>query len=85
MLASASIFLEINLPNAATWFYFSVLLAVALFFKFSRLFSVRNWDILSLYLIVPGLFLVQEGGDSDHWGYIWLLSVSGYFWGALPI
>ncbi len=80
MLASVSIFLEINLPNAATWFYFSILLGVALFFKFSRLFSVRNWDILTLYLIVPGLFLVQEGGQSDRWGYIWLLSVSGYFW-----
>jgi hypothetical protein len=56
----ASIFLDFNLPNAATWFYFAVLLAVALFFKFSRLLSVRNWDVLTLFLLVPGLLLLQE-------------------------
>ena len=28
----ASIFFEINVPNAATWSYFSLLLAIALFF-----------------------------------------------------
>lgn len=56
----ASIFQEFNLPNAATWFYFSLLLAVALFFKFSRLLSLRNWDVLALFLLVPGLLLRQE-------------------------
>lgn len=56
----ASIFLEFNLPNAATWFYLSLLLAVALFFRFSRLLSVRNWDVLALFLLVPGLLLRQE-------------------------
>jgi hypothetical protein len=59
----ASIFLDFNLPNAATWFYFSLLLAVALFFKFNRLLSVRNWDVLTLFLLVPGLLLVLEGHD----------------------
>src|SRR5437773_12544811 len=53
----ASIFQELNLPNAATWFYFSVLLAVALCFKFSRLLSLRNCDVLVLFLFVPGLLL----------------------------
>ncbi|MBL8794971.1 MAG: hypothetical protein JNM56_13765 [Planctomycetia bacterium] len=56
----ASIFLKFNLPDATTWFYFSLLLAVALFFKFSRLLSVRNWDVLTLFLLVPGLLLRQE-------------------------
>jgi hypothetical protein len=60
MSLSASIFYEFNLPNAATWFYFALLLAVALFFKFSRLLSVRNWDVLTLFLLVPGLLLLQE-------------------------
>src|SRR5205823_5234928 len=55
-----SIFLEFNLPNAATWFYFSLLLAIALFYKFTRLLSMRNWDILTLFLLVPGLLLLQE-------------------------
>src|SRR5206468_985689 len=57
----ASIFFEINLPNAATWSYFSLLLAIALFFKFTRLLSIRNLDVLGLFLLVPGLLLLQEG------------------------
>ncbi|HYT88552.1 MAG TPA: hypothetical protein VEL76_07575, partial [Gemmataceae bacterium] len=59
-MASASIFFDFNLPNATTWFYFSFLLAVALFFKFSRLLSVRNWDIVTVFLLVPGLLVIQE-------------------------
>ena len=58
MMVSASIFFEFNLPNATTWFYFSFLLAVALFFKFSRLLSVRNWDVVTVFLLVPGLLLL---------------------------
>src|SRR5437763_15562563 len=61
MIALASIFTEFNLPNATTWFYFSLLLAVALFYKFNRLLSLRNWDVLTLFLLVPGLLLVLEG------------------------
>ena len=57
MAMPASSFLEFNLPDPATWFYLSLLLAVALFFKFSRVLSVRNWDILTLFLLVPGLLL----------------------------
>jgi hypothetical protein len=60
MTALASIFFDFNLPNATTWFYFSLLLAVALFFKFSRLLSVRNWDVVTLFLLVPGLLMLQE-------------------------
>jgi hypothetical protein len=56
----ATIFSDFRLPTAATWFYFSLLLAVALFFKFSRLLSMRNWDVLTIFLLVPGLLLLQE-------------------------
>ncbi len=59
-MVSASLFFEFNLPNATTWFYFSFLLAVALFFKFARLLSVRNWDVVTVFLLVPGLLLLQE-------------------------
>jgi len=55
-----SIFLDFNLPNAATWFYFSLLLTVAIFFQFTRVFSLRNLDLLTLYLLFPGLLLLQE-------------------------
>jgi hypothetical protein len=59
MTAPFSLFLDFNLPNATTWFYFSFMLAVALFVKFGRLFSIRNWDIVTLFLLVPGLLVVQ--------------------------
>src|SRR5437016_10974957 len=64
MLAAGSIFFEFHLPNATTWFYLSLLLAVALFFKFSRFLSVRNWDVLTLFLLVPGLLLRQEAAST---------------------
>src|SRR5262245_50203391 len=60
MTPSGSIFLDFSLPNATTWASFSFLLAIALFFKFSRLLSIRNWDVLTLFLLVPGLLLLQE-------------------------
>ena len=57
---SSSIFLDLALPNATTWFYFSFLLAVTLFVRFDRFLSMRNWDILAFYLIIPGLLCIQE-------------------------
>jgi hypothetical protein len=55
-----SIFLEFKLPNAATWLYFSLILTVALFFQFGRILSVRNLDLLTLFLMAPGFLLLQE-------------------------
>lgn len=86
----SSIFLEFHLPNAATWFYFSLLLTIALFFQFNRFFSLRNWDLLALFLFVPGFLLIQEAGQYDpsdvdvaqpvrFYGYVWLLAASGYW------
>jgi hypothetical protein len=49
-----------------------------LFFKFSRLLSVRNWDVVTLYLLVPGLLLLFEDG-ANWYGYLWLFCGSGYF------
>src|SRR5262245_41670813 len=73
-----SIFTRFNLPNATTWFYFSALLAIALFFKFGRILSVRNWDVLTLFLPAPGLLLLSD--KNGAWvGYLWLLMVSAYF------
>src|SRR5712692_995735 len=59
MPAPIAIFLDFSLPNATTWFYFSFLLAMALFYKFSRLLSVRNLDVVMIFLLVPGLLVVQ--------------------------
>ncbi|HVS37345.1 MAG TPA: hypothetical protein VMS17_17420 [Gemmataceae bacterium] len=79
MNGNGSIFLDFQLPTAATWFYFSGLLAVALFVKFSRLLSVRNLDVLSLFLFAPGFLLLLESHGANRWGYAWLLIASGYF------
>ncbi len=79
MNGAGSIFLDFQLPTAATWFYFSGLLAVALFVKFSRLLSVRNWDVLTLFLFAPGFLLLLESHGDNRWGYAWLLITSGYF------
>src|SRR5436309_2860295 len=78
MNTNESIFLAFNLPNATTWLYLSLLLAVALFFKFSRFLSVRNLDVLTLFLLVPGLLLLREN-HANWFGYLWLLIGSGYF------
>jgi len=56
----ASIFLDFNLPNAATWFYLSIVIAIALFLRFNRLIALRNWDLLTLFLLTPGFLLLQE-------------------------
>ena len=59
MLATLAVLLDFSLPNATTWFYFSFLLAVALFFKFGRLLSMRNGDVVALFLLVPGLLVIH--------------------------
>src|SRR5439155_27322139 len=88
------VFLDFNLPNATTWFYLSLMLAVGLFFKFNRFFSLRNWDILSLYLLVPGFLFLQQAyrlksppATFSHpdaavlagYGFIWLMAGSACF------
>ena len=72
-----------------TWAYLSSLLTIALYFKFSRFWSVRNLDLVILILLAPGLLLVQYGIDQqafrsnaiashiEHMGYIWLFAVNG--------
>jgi hypothetical protein len=55
-----SIFLDFHLPNAATWFYFSLILAISLFFQFTRPICLRNFDLLSLFLLAPAFLLLQE-------------------------
>jgi hypothetical protein len=58
---ATSIFFDFNLPNSTTWFYFSLMLVVAIFLRFDRLLTLRNWDLLTLFLLVPGFLLLQEG------------------------
>lgn len=71
--------------NPTSWAYLSSLLMLALFFKFNRVFSVRNVDLFMLILLAPGLLLVQysyenEGHaanaiDIQQLGFQWLFAV----------
>ena len=52
--------------NPTTWVYLSSLLTIGLYFKFSRLWSMRNLDLLGLILLAPGLLLVYNGGQAAN-------------------
>ena len=71
-----------------TWVYLSSLLMIGLFFKFSRLWSLRNLDLLLLIAFAPGLLMSQYvSGPNDtptmddlyvqHMGYWWLFAAGG--------
>ncbi len=73
-----------NKVSPTTWVHFSSLLTIALFFKFSRLWSVRNLDLIGLILIAPGLLAVQYGSAThresiEQFGYIWLFATAALF------
>ena len=63
--------------NPPTWFYLSTLLILAVFYRFNRIWSLRNVDLVLLLLAAPGLLFVRNV-DSRQMGYIWL------FVGPLP-
>ena len=48
---------------------------LAIFFKFNRFWSVRNFDLICLILLTPGLLLVA--GWNNGTGYAWLFCVQG--------
>ncbi len=68
--------------NPSSWAYLSSFLMLALFFKFSRLWSVRNLDLLLLISLAPGLLLVHfsrvdpsamsDPAGIEHLGFLWL-------------
>lgn len=71
--------------NPTTWAYLASLLMIAVYFKFNRILSIRNADLLGIISLAPALLMVQYGrqhADSiavEHAGYIWLFVVSGLF------
>jgi hypothetical protein len=84
--------LEYEPVNPTTWAYLASLLMIALYFKFNRAWSMRNWDLFGLILLAPALLMVQYGAANaghgpradaaarvEHVGYIWLFAVSGVF------
>lgn len=79
MNGALSVFIELSPLSPATCFYGAVLLGVALFFKFNRLLSMRNLDVLTVFALMPGFLLLIDTHGRSWWGYLWLLGASGYF------
>lgn len=59
-------------PDRSTWFYLSLLLIVAVYFRFSRVWSLRNLDLALLLSLSPGLLIAANGRA----GFIWLFGAS---------
>jgi hypothetical protein len=64
--------------DGTTWMYLSAILIVAVFFRFSRVWSLRNLDLALLLGAAPGLALADTPGWQDF-GFIWLFGTSGLF------
>lgn len=62
-----------------TWVYIASLMMVALYFKFSRLWSVRNLDLLGLIALGPGVVMATAAGAMESWGYLWLFAAGLIF------
>jgi len=63
--------------HPTTWVYLSSLLVIGIYFKFNRIWSVRNLDLVGLIAFAPGLLLVTH--QQERWGYVWLFVVGGLF------
>ncbi len=49
--------------NPTTWVYLSSLLIIAIYFKFSRFWSIRNLDLIGLLAIAPGILMLAYRSD----------------------
>lgn len=64
--------------NRPTWFYLSLLLIVAVFFKFNRFWSLRNLDLVLLLSLAPGLLVIQADDPKTlPLGYGWMFLITG--------
>ena len=73
--------------NPTSCAYLSSLLMLALYFKFNRIWSVRNIDLFLLIGLAPGLLLVQWATENEglktnavdigYLGFMWLLIAEG--------
>ena len=71
----SSLFQYEMLPT--TWFYMSLMIIFAVFFKFNRFWSVRNLDLIGLLLLTPGLLFLAM--NASRWGYLWLFACAFLF------
>ena len=64
--------------NDTTWFYLSLLLIVAIYFRFTRFWSLRNLDLALLLAFSPALLFIGAASTSTvAVGNTWLFAASG--------
>jgi hypothetical protein len=69
---SGSLVLDLGV-GPEIWLYLTLLICLTLFFKFSRIWSVRNLDLLLLFALSPGLMRLVGNGDRQPWiAFVWL-------------
>src|SRR3954454_25352087 len=62
------------------WLFLTWLGCVTFFFQFSRIWSVRNLDMLLLYALAPGMMRLVGHGAHQPWiAFFWLFLASA-FW-----
>ena len=61
--------------NGPTWAYLSALLAAAVYFRFGRVWSSRNLDLVLLWSLAPGV-LMARGEAYRTAGFVWLMVVT---------
>ena len=54
------------------WLFLTLLSCVAIFFKFSRFWSIRNLDLFLLFALAPGMMMLVVHADSPWFAYLWL-------------
>lgn len=64
--------------SSSTWFYLSTVLIIAVFFRFSRIVSLRNFDLCLVLAASPGLLAV-EFPEWEAVGYSWLFAVTALY------
>jgi hypothetical protein len=76
---SSSLVTDLGL-SPEVWLFLSLLGCVTLFFKFSRFWSVRNLDLLLLFVLAPGMMLLVGKSDRQSWIAYVLLFIGSGLW-----
>lgn len=62
------------------WLFLALLSCLTFYFKFSRIWSVRNLDMVLLFALGPAMIrLVSPGDPHPWWAFFWLF-VGSSFW-----
>jgi hypothetical protein len=78
---SGSLVADLGL-SSEVWLFLSLMGCVTLFFKFSRFWSVRNLDLLLLFVLAPGIMLLVGNHLNRPWlVYAWLFLGSALWMG----